>query len=56
MLFLDPCDRKEKEKSEKQSTESKKVNELKNAIGKPSKLEKLYKETCVEKKSDEKYP
>ena len=38
--------------TEKQSTESKKNSELKNAVGKLSKLEQLYKETCVDKKPD----
>ena len=49
ILLLDPYDQKEVDQQEKQSTEGKKNDELKNAVGKLSKLEQLYKETCVEK-------
>ena len=52
ILLLDPYDQKEVDQQEKQSTEGKKNDELKNAVGKLSKLEQLYKETCVDKKPD----
>ena len=51
ILLLDPYDQKEVDQQEKQSTEGKKNDELKNAVGKLSKLEQLYKETCVDKKN-----
>ena len=52
ILLLDPYDQKEVDQQEKQSTEGKKNDELKNAVSKLSKLEQLYKETCVDKKPD----
>ena len=52
ILLLDPYDQKEVDQQKQQSTEGKKNDELKNAVGKLSKLEQLYKETCVDKKPD----